>query len=345
MEVQRKYSQKIVTLGGGGGNNMFLRGLTRLNENSKNTAIYGGWDDGSRSGEARLKFGIVPPGDYFMCLYGLMESDEQERVAMALLNDRTQKRMLRDLIAVRAERMYHGHEAGTDALRTLFRVQGDLINVTNLDVRLLAETKTGKRISGETKIDKREDDEDFDPADVIRNIYFDNVPKATQRAIDAIMGADKIVIPPGSPYTSIFPHLKVQGIAEAIMQSKAKLIIVPNLTTAPGEDIHLKTIELWLQEYQHLLAGFGINLEDAKRRIDYLVANSGKVDSELVKMYDDKGQVLVKYDVRKIQRVARGIKIVRADLIDREEERNRFIRHDSIPTARTVLELPYGRAV
>jgi len=342
MEVERKYSQRTVTLGGGGGNNMILRGFSRLNENEKNKAIFGGWDDGSMSGLTRLKYGVVPPGDYFMCLYGLMESDEQERYAMSLFNDRGDETMIRDILAVKAQRKYNGIEAGIDAIRGLLQVKGDLIPVTNLDVRLNAITKRGNKIAGETNIDLRQNAEDFDPSDVIRRIYFDNEADATQRAIDAIMSADKIVIPPGSPYTSIFPHLLVRGIREAIMESKAKLVIVPNLTTAPGEDIHLDTIEKWLQEYQFLLSGYGISPKDTLSRIDYLVANNGKVKREVQQIYKDEGQLMVKFNHRSIQRVAHGIQVVQADLIDREEERKRFIRHDSVPTARTVLELPYA---
>ena len=44
--------------------------------------------------------------------------------------------------------------------------------------------------------------------------------------------ADKIILSAGDLYTSILPHLLVNGVAEAINSSKAKLIFVLNLKIA-----------------------------------------------------------------------------------------------------------------
>jgi uncharacterized cofD-like protein len=44
-----------------------------------------------------------------------------------------------------------------------------------------------------------------------------------------------VVIGPGSLYTSLIPVLLVRGIAEAIARSGARVVLVMNLMTDPGE--------------------------------------------------------------------------------------------------------------
>ncbi len=331
--------QTIVTLGGGGGSFVVLRGLTKLNNPENNKAIYGPWDNGSRSGQIRLKYGVVPPGDYFMCLYGLMEDEDQVQEAFALLNDRSEETLLRDILAVRAERKHHGIEAGNDALRRLLRVRGDLIPVSDVDLNLFAETKKGEIIFGETNIDRRDEDPNFDPEDVTSTIFFDVTAKATKKAIDAILEADKIIIVPGSPYTSIFPHLLVKGISEAITKSKAKLIVIPNLTTARGEDHHLNKVEFWLQEFQFLLSGKSKTTGSEKSRIDYIILNDAQIPEEIVQTYIDKSQYVVQIDTSQVQLIANGAKIFETDLLDKDELSRKLIRHDSRLIAQAILQL------
>lgn len=60
-------------------------------------------------------------------------------------------------------------------------------------------------------------------------------PKASQRAVDAILHADAIILGPGSLYTSVLASLIVPGIRDAVVKSKAVKIYVCNVMTQPGE--------------------------------------------------------------------------------------------------------------
>jgi len=54
-------------------------------------------------------------------------------------------------------------------------------------------------------------------------------------ALEAIAGADMVVLGPGDLYTSLIPNLLVPGIAEVIASSPALKVYVCNLMTKHGE--------------------------------------------------------------------------------------------------------------
>ena len=60
-------------------------------------------------------------------------------------------------------------------------------------------------------------------------------PPAFPKVINALLGADLIVIGPGSLYTSILPNLLVPDISAAVRASQALKIYVCNVATQPGE--------------------------------------------------------------------------------------------------------------
>lgn len=60
-------------------------------------------------------------------------------------------------------------------------------------------------------------------------------PKALPEAVEAIREAEMVVLAPGSLYTSIIPNLLVDGIVEAIRESRALKIYVCNVMTQEGE--------------------------------------------------------------------------------------------------------------
>src|SRR3989338_9100454 len=85
---KHKYSQKIVTLGGGTGHYSLLRGLVDNNNPELISAITGTWDSGGSSGRLRVEMGVLPPGDTRQCLIALMEDASQRQVAQRLFNER-----------------------------------------------------------------------------------------------------------------------------------------------------------------------------------------------------------------------------------------------------------------
>jgi uncharacterized cofD-like protein len=60
-------------------------------------------------------------------------------------------------------------------------------------------------------------------------------PPTLPEARAAIADAELVVIGPGSLYTSLIPVLLVDGIVEEIVRSGARVVLVMNLMTEPGE--------------------------------------------------------------------------------------------------------------
>lgn len=330
-----KYSQKIVTFGGKTGHFQLLNGLKKLNDPSLITAVVGTWDSGGSSGILRSELGVLPPGDIRACLLALMEDDEQQRVAQRLFDDRLQEvvgplkgHSLGNLIGVRLDHIFHGQDRGTDAERALFRIRGHVLPATLTDLNLVAVTKKGKEINGETNIDTRSKEEGFNPKDRLTRIYFGTHADSNPRVIQSIKEADKIVFAPGDLYTSVLPHLLVDGVAEAIQKSRAKVYFVLNLTTKSGETDSFKA-----SDYLTALVYYLGN----SKRVNYLVANKGKFDPEIVKIYENEGKEAVKLDEAECKKVAPNVKILKTQLGEYLKKAH-LLRHDPEKLSLEILK-------
>ena len=332
---KRKYRQKILTFGGGTGQFHLLSGLRELNDTKLITAVAGTWDSGGSSGRLRTELGVLPPGDVRQCMLALMESEEQRQVAQRLFDDRLEEvsgpmkgHSLGNLIAARLEHIFKGQDRATNAAIALFRIRAKILPVSLTDLQLVAETEKGVIIEGETNIDNRGIRKDFDPKDKIARVFFNTRADSNPAVLEAIGQAKKIVFAPGDLYTSILPHLLVDGIQEAILASKAKLFFVLNLTTKKGETDFYKA-----SDYLKALLFY---LGDVNR-LDYLIANKNYIDKEILEIYKKVGQDLVELDEKVCKKLAPKAKIVKANLA-RYMRKQHFFRHNPEKLASIILE-------
>ncbi len=330
------YAQKIVTFGGGTGHFSLLRGLVELNQPDFISAVVGTWDSGGSSGRLRTELGILPPGDFRQCLLALMEDTKQRQVAQKLFDDRLEEisgplkgHSLGNLITARLEHIYKGADRGTEAERLLFRIRARVLPVSLTDLDLIAKLEGGEEIEGETNIDLRAESKTYNPNHKIMRIYFDTNADPNPEVIQAIKEADKIVFSAGDLFTSILPHLLVNGVKEAIVASKAKVILVLNLMTKRGETDSYKASDY--------LSTFLSYLED-KGRINYIIANSNGLDAEILKIYEKEGQEPVRIDEETCLKLSPDIKIKKSHLAV-YHMREHLLRHDPQILATTVLEL------
>lgn len=329
-------NQKITTLGGGTGQFHLLSGLRELNNTENITAIAGNWDSGGSSGRLRTELGVLPPGDIRRCLLALMEDEGQRQVAQRLFDDRLEDvsgpfkgHSLGNLISARLDLIFRGQDRGTDAARALFRIKANVLPISLTDLHLVAQTKSGIIIEGESSLDNRKERPDYNPKDPIVKIYFNTRADANPKAIEAIETAEKIVFCPGDLYTSVLPHLLVNGVKEAIHRSSAKVIFILNLMTKPGETDFYKASDL--------LNSFVGYLGDAAR-IDYIVANENHIDPQVLQLYNDSGQDLIEIDETSCQKIAPKVKIIKANLANYMQKEH-LLRHDSLKLAEALLKL------
>ncbi|EKD85393.1 MAG: protein of unknown function UPF0052 and CofD [uncultured bacterium] len=330
------FQQKIVTFGGGTGHFSILRGLVELNQPELISAVVGTWDSGGSSGRLRTELGVLPPGDIRQCLLALMEDSKQRQVAQKLFDDRLESlngplkgHSLGNLIAARLENIYKGPDRGTEAERLLFRIRGRVLPVSLSELNLMARLVGGEELEGESKIDLRGESQRYNPKHKILRIYFDANADPNPEVISAIANADKIIFSAGDLYTSILPHLLVNGIKEAIITSKAKVIIVLNLMTKRGETDSYKASDY--------LEAFLSYLED-ENRINYMIANSNGLDPEILRIYKKEGQSIVVIDEESCKKLSPGIKIVKAELAT-YLVREHLFRHNPQNLAKAILEL------
>ncbi len=231
---KRERGPKIVTIGGGNGLSTLLRGL-KIHTNNL-TAIVTVADNGGSSGEIRRTMGILPPGDLRNCLAAL--SDDEELLTQVFqyrfgesagLNGHSFGNLF---ITALADITGSFEEAVAESGRVL-AIQGRVLPSTLHDVQLVASVQSKrayrfKRVEGESEIPKVEG--------TIKRVWLEpNNPTAFPPAIQAILGADLIVVGPGSLFTSLLPNLLVPQIAEAIKASRALKFYICNVATQKGE--------------------------------------------------------------------------------------------------------------
>jgi uncharacterized cofD-like protein len=329
-----KYGQKIVTFGGGTGQFHLLTGLRDTNEISKISAVAGCWDSGGSSGRLRTEMGVLPPGDIRRCMLALMGDEKQRNVAQRLFDDRLEDvagplkgHSFGNLLTARLDNIYRGQDRGINAERELFRIEAKVMPVSLTNVQLIAETAKGSQIAGETNIDLRAKDKNYDKKDKIVRIYFDTRADANPEVIKEIKKAEKIVFSPGDLYTSVLPHLLVEEVREAIVKSRAKLYFVLNLVTKPGETDFYKASDFVKALVFYL---------DSPKRLDYIIANENHLDPEILSIYKGEGQNPVEIDELEVRKIAPRAKIIRAG-VSTYFKKDHLLRHDPKKLALTIL--------
>lgn len=330
------YKQRIVTFGGGTGHFSLLRGLVELNQPEFITAVVGTWDSGGSSGKLRTELGVLPPGDMRQCILALMEDPKQRNVAQKLFEDRLievkgplKGHSLGNLIAARLEQIYKGPDRGTEAERLLFRIRARVYPVSITQLNLMAKLEGGEELDGESTIDLRGLKRGFNPKKKINRIYFDTNAEPNPEVIQAIGDAQILIFSAGDLYTSVLPHLLINGIKEAIEGSKATIILVLNLMTKMGETDYFKASDY--------LKAFTYYLGDGSK-ISYMIVNENGLDQEVLKVYKKDRQLSVKVDEEVCKKIAPRIKIIKKPLAV-YHVREHLFRHDPQKLAKTILEV------
>lgn len=304
----------IVSIGGGTGLYILLRGLKKYNCNL--TAVVSMADDGGSTGKLRDEFGILPPGDVRRCIVALSESSD---LMKEIFNYRFKNGFLKDHnlgnIIITALSNIYGDVDGIRKACTLLNIKGKVLPVTTEKVRLCAELENGEIIKGETNIDIPK----HDPNLKIKKIWLEPEAKIYRDAEKEIINADIITLGPGDLYTSVLPNLIVKGVKEAISTSNAKIIYICNLMTKAGET-HGFTVKDFASEVERYL----------NRKIDYIIYNKARIhDRNMLKKYKEEGKEQVEIDEDLDER------FMGFDLLNLTD----LARHDSDKLAKAVLRL------
>jgi uncharacterized cofD-like protein len=122
-------------------------------------------------------------------------------------------------------------------------------------------------------------------------------------AREAIAAADLIVLGPGRVYTDLLPILLVREIAEEIGRSRARVVLVMNLMTEPGETDGYVASDCVLTIRQHA----------PEVPIHDVLLNDAPIRSDLVVRYARQGALPMGYDTEALE--ALGCRPVKCDLL------------------------------
>lgn len=292
-------NERIVVVGGGTGAYTALSGLRK--HDVELTAIVTMADSGGSSGRLRDEFGFLPAGDVRRCLVALAAEDQVDLLLRQLFEYRFERggdlagHNFGNLLLTALTELTGGMEQAIRETARLLRVKGQVLPVTLDNTHLFAELADGRTIEGEAAIDTRRDEVP------IERVYLNPPAQATSSAIEAIMGADMVVIGPGDLYTSLLPNLLTAGIREALEESPAKTVYVCNVMTKHGETDRyaasdfLRVITQYLGEGvldAALLSYYESLPKDILAR--YQAARSGPVSIDLERCYEFAPRLMVR---------------------------------------------------
>jgi uncharacterized cofD-like protein len=328
--AERRRNLQVVALGGGTGLPVVLRGLkaelfptgpawVRTMDPRRLTALVTVADDGGSSGRLRREYRLPASGDIRNCLIALSDGDPMLARLFEFRFDgdaETAGHSLGNLILTALSKIGNGFDEAVEQGGRILTIQGQVVPATVDEVTLRAELVDGSSIEGESQLAcarRRIRRVVLEPADV----------RALPPALAALDAADLVVIGPGSLYTSLIPVLLVKEIADAIARSRARVVLVANLMTEPGETKGYTAAD-------HLDA---IQTHAPQVRVHDVLLNSIPIRPELVEAYAARGAAPVALTPAALE--ARGCRVVARPLLGAGIK----IRHDSSRLAQAILDL------
>ncbi len=299
--------KKVVVLGGGTGMSFLLKGLKEFPVDI--TAVVSVCDDGQSTGRLRREFNIPAVGDIRKVLVSLAETDP---LVEQLFNFRFQTtsdlngHAVGNLLLTAMGSMTGNMSDGIEAIGKILNLHGKILPLTEDNVTLVGKMTDGSIIEGEHYITESKR--------TIEKVYYKEEPVVNYSVLEEIRKADLIVLSMGSIYTSIIPNLLCREIVDLLEKIDTPIMYVCNMMTQPGETDNLKVSD-------HIRI---INQYLGERSIDVVVANSGIIDENIRKKYENLEQ---KDPVLLDRENIKDVEIISNNYVTVE---NDYLRHDAV---------------
>jgi uncharacterized cofD-like protein len=270
----RPLNPKVAALGGGHGLFASLSALRRVTRQL--TAIVTVADDGGSSGELRRQFGVLPPGDLRMALAALCGDDEWGTTWSRVVQHRFAGdsglggHAVGNMLIVALWELLGDNVQGLDWVGRLLGAHGRVLPMASVPLDLVAEVEGADPARPHEMSTVRGQVASATTTGRVRSVsLIPRDPPACPEALTAIGDADWVVLGPGSWFTSVLPHILVPGLAEALIATAARRIVVLNLAAQPGE-----TDGFSPQTHLEVLADHAPQL-----RVDVVLADRGTAGS------------------------------------------------------------------
>jgi len=223
-------ARRAVAVGGGTGLPNVLWCLLEMGLST--TAVVTMADDGGSSGHLRRELGMLPPGDARNCLLAMADPDTPLARVLAYRfphGEGLAGHALGNLVIAALADIEGSFPAALDTMGELLGARGRVLPSTLDDVVLAAEDIAGTRVVGQVNVA-----ESAAPIDCVRFVGR-GTAEAYGPAVEALREADLIVVGPGSLFTSLLPNFLVRGIADALRESRGRVVLVCNVSNQRGE--------------------------------------------------------------------------------------------------------------
>lgn len=271
----------VVALGGGHGLAATLRALRRVSDQV--TAVVGVADNGGSSGRLREEFDVLPPGDLRMALAALCGDDTWGRTWSRIVQHRfggtgdLAGHSLGNLLITALWEETADAVEGLDWVAALLGAHGRVLPCASEPLTIVADVEGLGEVRGQVQV-----------ATVhgrVNRVWVEpSEPPAVAEAVAAVRGADVVVMGPGSWFTSVIPHVLVPELADALVTTPARRVLVLNLDPDPeteGYDIanHVDVLAAHAPDLR-----FDVVLVDERMARDRAALDqaAGRVGAELV---------------------------------------------------------------
>ena len=276
--------KKIVVLGGGTGLSTLLRGLKLFPVEI--TAVVSVADDGESTGILREEFNMPAVGDLRNVLVALSEVEPMVEKLMQYrfktdsdLNNHPMGNLLLTALFNITGSLTKSLEALTDVLN----IKGKILPFTEDHPTLIAHTKDGEIIEGESKITKAGKSIDY--------IEYKNEVHATKQVIKALKNADLIILGIGSLYTSVIPNLMDEEVKNILINSSAKKMYICNIMSEHGETDGFSVYDCIKELNKYVGDNF----------IDAVLVNNEPINDKILKLYAEEQSYPITLDKEELK--------------------------------------------
>ena len=280
----------VVALGGGHGLSATLRALSHVTH--RPTAVVTVADDGGSSGRLRREFDCLPPGDLRMALAALCDESEWGLTWRDVLQHRFEgegeldNHALGNLLILALWQLLGDEVEGLAWVGRLLPIHGRVVPMSAAPLVIEADIVNDgrrRRVSGQVAV--------ATARGRMENVRV--VPEdadAHPEAVRAIEEAEWVVLGPGSWYTSVLPHLILPAMRRALVSTKARKVVVLNLSEQRGE-----TDGMTAADHLRVLSEYAPDL-----RLDVILADPSAVEDlgDLARVSASMGASLVLRQVR-----------------------------------------------
>ena len=280
---------RVVVFGGGTGIGPAIEALKQISDHL--TAVVSMFDTGGSAGIALNVFGApLPQSDWWKAALAMAPSDIDD-VLLKLATHRFHSSSylsgmaMGTLMMLALSQIEGGEREAAVAASRLFRIQGDVLGVTEFRSDLVAMYENGMEIFQEHRIDAAE--KDWQQTNKIVELRLVPPVDASVDVLKAITESDFIVFAPWDLITSIVPNLLQRGIVEAISGSRAPLVMVMNIMTKLGQTHrmtasgHIEVLESYLRMRKIRVAVLNNEPIPAKAREMYRLQKAEQVIDDL----------------------------------------------------------------